>query len=142
MRPRAILATVVLLTTAGSSANCGGRSPDSTPIRAADSVATAFETRRSGFMITVPGKVVRILPDDEQGVRHQRFIILIRDSQTLLVSHNIDVARRAPVAVGDSVTVRGQYEWNREGGVIHWTHRDPGRARAGGWIRHRGIVHR
>ena len=100
---------------------------------------TAFEAQQSGFMVTVEGRVVRTLSDDKEGSRHQRFIIALDGRHTLLVSHNIDLSERVPLETGDSVKVRGQYEWNSEGGVLHWTHEDPRGAREGGWVRHRGI---
>ncbi len=58
------------------------------------------------------------------------------------MSHNIDLAPRVPIAVGDTVEFRGQYEWNERGGVIHWTHHDPDGRRPGGWLRHRSRVYR
>jgi len=55
------------------------------------------------------------------------------------VAHNIDVAPRVGgLDEGDSVAFRGVYEWNAEGGVIHWTHQDPEGEHAPGWIRHEG----
>jgi hypothetical protein len=95
----------------------------------------AFADRRSGVMIEGIGKVVRILADDREGSPHQRFILLLESDQTLLVSHNIDLAERVPVRPGDRVELRGQYEWNDRGGVVHWTHDDPEGRRKGGWIR-------
>ncbi len=105
-------------------------------------VAEAFEARRSGIVVEIAGTVERILSDDLEGSRHQRFIVRLAGGQTVLVSHNIDLAERVPVATGDPVEVRGQYEWNDRGGVIHWTHHDPRGRRPGGFIRHRGKTHR
>jgi len=65
------------------------------------------------------------LPDDDDGSRHQRFIIDIGDHQTLLIAHNIELADRVPLGMGDRVRVRGLYEWNDLGGLVHWTHDDP-----------------
>jgi hypothetical protein len=58
------------------------------------------------------------------------------------VSHNIDLVPRVPLALDDSVEFRGRYEWNEQGGVIHWTHHDPQGDRPGGWIRHAGRLYR
>ena len=40
------------------------------------------------------GTVERVLRDDQEGSRHQRFILRLDSGQTLLVSHNIDLAPR------------------------------------------------
>lgn len=85
------------------------------------------------------GKVVAILPDDTKGSRHQRFIIELQSRQTLLVAHNIDLAPRVEnLREGDRIEFFGEYEWNPEGGVIHWTHRDPAGRHVHGWIIHQG----
>jgi len=87
----------------------------------------------SGIVLTVRGRVTRILADDSSPPRHQRFIIRTARGQTLLVAHNIDLARRAPVRPGDRVIVRGKYEWNDQGGLLHETHFLP--RGPSGWIR-------
>jgi hypothetical protein len=105
-------------------------------------VAEAFRERRSNVWVEVAGIVQRVLPDDRAGSRHERFILGLDDGHTLLVTHNIDVAERVPVAKGDSVEVRGEYEWNAQGGVVHWTHHDPEGRLPGGWIRTGGRTYR
>ena len=75
--------------------------------------------------------------DDDEDARHQRFIIDVGNRQTLLIAHNIDLAKRVPVGMGDRVHVRGVYEWNDLGGLVHWTHHDPLEDEEGGWIRYR-----
>lgn len=102
----------------------------------------AFEGERSGVWLRAKGEVARILRDDREGRRHQRFILRLTDGQTLLISHNIGLAPRVPVRIGDEAEVLGRYEWNPRGGVVHWTHRDPAGRKAGGWIRHAGIYYR
>jgi hypothetical protein len=99
-------------------------------------LARAFDTRASDLEVVGQGAVVRILADDDEGARHQRFILRLDSGQTLLVAHNIDVATRVEgLAVGDVVAFRGVYEWSAEGGTVHWTHRDPGGEHAAGWLR-------
>lgn len=104
----------------------------------AEKIADAARSRRSGFMVTVPGEVIKTLADDNDGSRHQRFLIKLANRQTLLVAHNIDLARRVPLGEGEVIEVHGQYEWNDRGGVLHWTHHDPAGRHEGGWIVHRG----
>lgn len=102
-------------------------------------VADAFAARRNNHQVEGSGTVVRLLPDDNDGSRHQRFILSVADGLTVLVAHNIDLAPRIQnLAVGDIVHFFGEYEWNDRGGVIHWTHHDPARRHVGGWLKHRG----
>jgi hypothetical protein len=95
----------------------------------------------AGRMIHGSGDVARILPDDSDGSRHQRFILRLASGQTLLVAHNIDLAPRVEdLEVGDRVEYSGEFEWNDKGGVVHWTHRDPAGRHAAGWLKHEGRV--
>lgn len=91
-------------------------------------------------MCTVAGEVVKVLPDDDEGSRHQRFIIRLGGHEhTLLVAHNIDLADRVAIEEGDMLLIRGQYEYNDQGGLLHWTHHDPDGRREGGWIELDGV---
>lgn len=90
-----------------------------------------------GTMIESVGVVGRVLADDNDGSRHQRFIVKLATGQTLLVAHNIDLAPRIEnLQRGDKVKFRGQFEMNERGGVIHWTHHDPNGEHPGGWLEH------
>lgn len=102
-------------------------------------VEQLFRDRISDVMVTLTGPVDRILPDDNDGSRHQRFIVRTPSVRTVLIAHNIDLAQRVPLEIGDTVTVRGEYEWSDRGGTMHWTHHDPKRWREGGWIEHHGV---
>lgn len=102
-------------------------------------LAEAFRDGVSDLQVEGTGNVIRILPDDNHGGRHQRFIVRLQSGQTLLVAHNIDLAPRIPVLrKGDTVSFNGEYEWNSRGGVIHWTHKDPYAGHPSGWLRHKG----
>src|SRR5678816_7672 len=91
-----------------------------------DVFTSAFAEHRGNFVAEGSGTVTRVLSDDNDGSRHQRFIVSLASGQTLLISHNIDLAPRVDaLSVGDVVSFRGEYEWNDKGGVIHWTHHDP-----------------
>ena len=94
---------------------------------------------RSGARVETSGVVERVLPDDNSGSRHQRFIVRLASGQTLLIAHNIDIAPRvAGLARGDTVSFSGIYEPDNKGGVVHWTHHDPSGRHAAGWIEHKG----
>ena len=102
-------------------------------------LASLFSERRSSVQVQGSGVVTKLLPDDNDGNRHQRFIVKLSSGQTLLIAHNIDQAERIEgLKPGDRVEFSGEYEWNHQGGVIHWTHRDPGGRHLPRWIRHKG----
>lgn len=102
-------------------------------------IETLIREQRSNEIVTVTALVKRVLPDDNDGSRHQRFLLQLPSGNTVLVAHNIDLAPRvAGLAEGDTVTVRGEFEWNERGGVLHWTHHDPAGRHQGGWIERQG----
>lgn len=83
--------------------------------------------------------VTRLLPDDNEGIRHQKFIIRIASGQTILIAHNIDQANRIDtLRPGDTIDFNGEYEWTPQGGVIHWTHHDSSGRHPSGWIKLNG----
>lgn len=94
---------------------------------------------RPGQQVEGSGMVLRVLPDDNKGSRHQRFILELSSGRTVLIAHNIDLAPRIPgLEGGDTVSFYGEYETNDQGGVIHWTHHDPQGRHADGWLQHKG----
>ena len=102
----------------------------------------AFDNKISEIQVGGSGKVIEILPDDNQGSRHQRFILKLNSGQTLLIAHNIDLAPKVKnLKVGDHINFYGEYEWNSKGGVIHWTHHDPNGRHEGGWLNHGGKLY-
>jgi len=114
--------------------------PWTSPSTGADSVLqNAYANGQSDVQVEGSGTVVKTLSDDLDGSRHQRFILKLDSGQTVLVSHNIDLAPRIDsLSTGDVVEFFGEYEWNPKGGVIHWTHHDPHGRHVAGWLKHRG----
>lgn len=95
--------------------------------------------RQSDQIITDTGIVVKCLPDDNEGSRHQRLLVEVdRTDVTIKLAHNIDLAPRVPCREGDRLTFKGEYEYNDLGGAVHWTHHDPKKWREGGWVEHDG----
>jgi hypothetical protein len=106
---------------------------------ASDGLTAAFENHRSNVQVQGGGSVSKVLSDDNEGSRHQRFIVRLASGQTVLIAHNIDLAGRvSSLKPGDPVEFCGEYEWNERGGVVHWTHRDPQHNHVDGWIKHNG----
>ncbi|MGB0835374.1 MAG: DUF3465 domain-containing protein [Psychrobium sp.] len=105
-------------------------------------VQQAYSKQQSDVQVQGMGTVVRLLSDDLEGSRHQKFILKLSSGQTILIAHNIDLAPRInSIATGDKVQFFGEYEWSKKGGVVHWTHHDPRRRHVGGWLKHRGKVY-
>jgi len=119
-------------TTGGGDSSAGGSANDAAAKR-------AFETQATNLPLQGQGTVTRVLTDDNDGDRHQRFILKLGSGQTLLIAHNIDIAPRLPgLAAGDSVAFSGIYEWSAQGGTVHWTHHDPSGDHAAGWLAYKG----
>lgn len=98
----------------------------------------AYKNRQNNLQVQGKGVVTKLLRDDLKGSRHQKFILKLSTGQTLLVSHNIDLAPRINrLKTGDTVEFYGKYEWNSKGGIIHWTHHDPDGRHIGGWLKHK-----
>jgi Protein of unknown function (DUF3465) len=99
----------------------------------------ALEEHTSDLQVEGRGVVRRLLPDDNDGSRHQRFILELDSGQTLLIAHNVDIAPRITgLRKGDKVEFRGEYDWNSQGGVVHWTHHAPSGRHPDGWLKHKG----
>ena len=102
-------------------------------------IGRAFKNRTSNVQVEGEGVVTRLLADDLDGSRHQRFIVTLASDQTVLIAHNIDLAPRIDgLQTGDSVRFYGEYVWNEKGGMVHWTHHDPEGRHVAGWLKHNG----
>ena len=101
------------------------------------SLHNAIANKAQDIQVEGKGHVVAILPDDNKGSRHQKFILKVDNGTTVLVAHNIDLAPRIDgIQKGDSVAFYGEYIWNEKGGVVHWTHYDPNNKHPHGWLKH------
>lgn len=132
-------ATIIALIIVGGYYLVTGQMPGNQNAAAPNPVSQAYLNQQSDVLVELEGRVTRILPDDNEGSRHQKFIVAMADKHTILVSHNIDLAPRInDIAVGQPIKVKGEYEYNNRGGVVHWTHHDPAGQHPGGWIEYGG----
>jgi hypothetical protein len=114
---------------------CGGSAQADDAAIVAD-----FQNHQSNVEVTAEGTVVRLLSDRTSSTgTHEQFIIKLSSGDiTIEVEHNISIAARVPVALGDHVIVHGEYVWNAQGGLIHFTHHDPKGTHEGGYIQDNG----
>ncbi len=129
------------LPTTQSSADSEQFAPQAVESGAYDNAAImqAFRDQRSNVQVLGQGIVQRVLPPDNDGNPHQRFIVRIAPDHTVLLAHNLTLAEEIKnLRRGEQVSFYGEYEWNDRGGVIHWTHNDPQGRHADGWIEYRG----
>jgi hypothetical protein len=113
-------------------AGCSGTA---TPDDAA--VCSAFHDGRSHVEVVADGKVVRALGTAPGRVSpHEGFLMRLTSGCNVVVrvEANTDFTGTFPIAPGDGVVVKGEYEFYPIGGVIHWTHRDPRGRHEGGYI--------
>ena len=103
------------------------------------SLEYAISNRLSDTQVQGNGIVLTVLPDDNQGSRHQKLLVKLKDGHVILIAHNIDLAPRIDVIrKGDQLAFNGEFEWNEKGGVVHWTHHDPQNKHPHGWLEHLG----
>jgi hypothetical protein len=114
---------------------CGGSAQADDAAIVAD-----FQNHQSNVEVTAEGTVVRLLSDRTSSTgTHEQFIIKLSSGAiTIEVEHNISIAARVPVALGDHVIVHGEYVWNAQGGLIHFTHHDPKGTHEGGYVQDNG----
>jgi hypothetical protein len=111
--------------------------PEVTTLSAEDEILMSlFDRQASDVQVSGRGVVTQILADDNEGGRHQRFILALDSGQTLLIAHNIDHAPRLDgLSVGDAVEFYGEYYYTEQGGGIHWTHADPDGSHVAGYLK-------
>ena len=113
-----------------------------TPVVDDPSIARAIADHAHEVTVDAAGVVSRVLPDDREGERHQRFIVRLPSGSTVLIAHNIDIAPRIEgLRTGAPIVFEGEYVWNAQGGVVHWTHHDPSGRHKSGFVKYDGRLY-
>ena len=100
-------------------------------------VCSAFSQGRSGVEVIADGRVTQVFGTYAgPSGPHEGFLLKLRSGCTLAVRIETNVAFTGPIPLrsGDAVVVRGEYEYDSNGGVIHFTHRELRGHHASGYV--------
>ncbi len=107
-------------------------------------LCAAYSAQRSRVEVVADGTVTRVLGVAPGRVSpHEGFLLRLASGCSLIVrvEANTDFTGPIPLAEGQRVAVKGEYEYYPRGGVVHWTHRDPRGRHEGGYIATGGQVY-
>ena len=103
-------------------------------------VLDAQSKQQSKVHVTFEAVVYKLLPDDTQGIPHQKFLLRLSNNTTVLIAHNTNLGSYLNIQPGDVVDVSGEYIWNKKGGLVHYTHPSTSRYKQDGYIKVRSRV--
>jgi hypothetical protein len=115
-------------------AGCGGGTTEQ-PNN--EQICSLYSSGSSGVEVIGQGTVLAVLgTQNGPSGEHEGFLLKLNEQCDLLlrVETNVDITGPVPVQAGEIVTVKGQFEDDPSGGVIHWTHHDPRGRHVGGYV--------
>jgi len=99
-------------------------------------ITSAWHKKSSNLLVEVDARVVLLLPNRDDIKKLQRFLVELENGHRLEVAHDLELSENVPVGVSSLIRLKGEFDYNENGGLIHWTHADPAGNRDGGWIEH------
>lgn len=100
-------------------------------------ICSLYASGSGGVEVIGHGTVLAVLGSrDGPSGEHEGFLLKLDQECDLMlrVETNIDITGPVPLQTGETVTVKGQFEDDASGGVIHWTHHDPRGRHVGGYV--------
>jgi hypothetical protein len=130
LRYRTLALALALLANAG----CGGGVTEK-----ADNgqICALYSSGASGTEVIGEGTVVQVLgTSNGPSGEHEGFLLKLNQQCDLLlrIETNIGITGPVPLRAGETATVKGQFEDDPSGGVIHWTHHDPSGRHIAGYV--------
>ncbi|QDK37045.1 DUF3465 domain-containing protein [Bdellovibrio sp. NC01] len=106
----------------------------------ADIVRAVNAQKRVNFVEGSGMVVIKVLPDDNEGLKHQKWIVRLSNGKQMQAVYNSDedLCPRIPIKVGDVVAMGGMFLWTNQGGLLHWLHHDPRGNRPDGYVQLNG----
>lgn len=104
-----------------------------------DQLKVVMKSRSGRPQTKVTGVVSQILPEDHEGLPHQKYTLTVSGEIKLLIVSNLDFGR-VPLKVGQTLTVCGEFKKVGQG-MIHWTHFDPHGGHPDGFTVANGVLY-
>lgn len=99
-----------------------------------DIIRAMSDQRRVNFVEGGSMVVTKLLPDDTNGLEHQKWVVKLTNGKTMQAVYNLDMCPRVQLKVGDTIAMAGQFVWTNSGGLLHWLHKDPRGNRPDGYV--------
>ncbi|MBR6876843.1 MAG: DUF3465 domain-containing protein [Neisseriaceae bacterium] len=104
------------------------------------SVQNAYNNHKKNVHVKGRGKVANPPTQHEVDNNFQTFNVRLKDNHIVSIHHNLQVSKFIPdLQEGDDIKFSGEYRYTDEGGEIYFTHKDPKKQHADGWIEHNNI---
>ncbi|HET9030097.1 MAG TPA: DUF3465 domain-containing protein [Candidatus Aquilonibacter sp.] len=124
-------------------AACGGGSVGNDPPNN-KRICDAYGGQLTNGEVVADGTVRQILGERRgRSGDHEGYLIQLGGDCDLVlkVETNTDITGPIPLRPGERVVVKGVYIYNPMGGLIHWTHHDPGGRHEGGFVKAGGLLY-
>lgn len=108
-------------------------------------VCKLYAGQGSRTEVLVSGTVARVLGERRgPSGEHEGYLLQLDGGCDLLlrVETNTTLTGPMPLRRNERVTVKGEYEYSPEGGVLHWTHHDPAGKHVNGYVEAGGTYYR
>jgi len=126
--------SLIGLSMAGQSLAQAIQIPPCHGVPANEQVINQLKARNGRSEVLVQGVVERLLPTDNVGIRHEKFVINV-GSIPIYIAHDISIAPAIALKPGDTVTICGEFlPVGPSHALIHWTHHDPQGTHPAGYI--------
>lgn len=99
-----------------------------------DIIRAVNDRRRVNYVEGGSMTVTKVLPDDDYGRKHQKWMVRLTNGEVMQAVYNSDMCPEVPVKVGDVIAMGGMFLWTSSGPMLHWLHHDPRGTRPDGYV--------
>jgi hypothetical protein len=100
-------------------------------------ICRAYTAQASHREVIAQGTVVAVLGRRfSRSGEHEGYLLKLNGDCDLMlkVETNESITGPVPIHRGEKLIVKGEYEYDVMGGVLHWTHHDPGGRHVAGYV--------